>query len=1566
MNPRLSAFFVALIAFFALSAGSSAQGQNVLSLDKTSYTVVENAGSVNVIVRLARSNANTVTVNYGTSDGSAVAGSDYRATAGTLTFGPNDTAKLITVPIIDDLVAESTEQFTLTISNPSGATIDGTKSTATIMIQDNDGSGTVITFNPDSYAVQENGGSVTLTVTRSGDITQEDVVNFTTQPGSATGGDLPDPGVDYQNTAGTLVFAAGSPTAQTITVPIYDDSLVEGNETFAVNLSGPGARYSFDRATATVTIVDNETSTVNFSAGSYSVAEDAGNATITLLRTGNTNSAARVKVSTVGGTATPDVDYASVTGLNVDFAQGQTFATVNIPIFDDSQVEGTESFYVSLTASPNSGVSVPGGTATAEVRIIDNENANTVEFAGTDFSVNEQDGNALVTVRLNRAGNNSDTVSVQYFTETGSATPGSDFTPVSAQSNSRLTFGPGETIKTFSIPIIDDTIPENTETIGLVLANPTNATLGANSAATLSILDNDAAGTVQFSNTNYAVSESSGSVTLTVLLNRTGNTNSAASVKFTTVAGSASNSRFVPTSGTINFAPGSAVATIVVPILNDNVIEPPQNFFVVLSDPINAFLGSPSSATVTIQDDDGLNTVEFDAAEYGAVEIEGAVQVRVRAVRGGDPNQVLTVNLTLGATGDTAVNPDDYQDPSSTTVTFPAGVSVQSVTIPIFNNPAAQGVKTFTVGLTNPGPFTSIGRQSSARVTIFDNSGPNTVQFLTTAHRFREGDQAAIAITVVRFGAFDVNGTIARYTTELRAGDTAQAGVNFTPTSGEIRFAPLLAQIGTPPRTVVVDNEHVKTIIIPIPDNTLIQGDVTFHLTLLSSDVAQLGSISTTKVTITDDDLGNVIQFSSATYSVVENAGNAVLTVNLIPNGDASRASSINFTATPISAYAGFDFSPVSGTLTFAPGETSKTILVPINNDTISEDPETFRVTLNDPSPGSIIGTPGSAIVTIIDDDVQSIVQFSPANYTVSELGGTVTVMVVASRQGNPNNTLTVQYRTYSGTALEGADYVGTSGTLTFGPGETSKPITVQILNDNLIESTENFFVALSNPGPGVAVGTAATATVEIADDDSPSATIGFSAKSFDVDEGAGFANLTVTRSGGLGVSATVNYATSDGTAVAGVNYQATTGSVTFGVGEVSKVIQIPIIDDATADPTLTFTVTLTSPTGTGFVGGQSTATVNILDNDATTFRFNPTDYSIDEGSGSVTLTVEALRVGDPAEVVTVDYATTDGTAAADRKYTRTSGRLTFNAGVTRQTITVPIVDNTTKEGSQFFYVVLSNPLGATNGSAPRIGSGRATVTIADNDATTFQFSSPTYAVNNSSGSATLTVTLSRLGNPNGIFTVDYATSDLTAQAGTDYTATSGRLTFAAGETSRTITVPLTAQPAGTPSKQFKVTLSNPSSGAELGGTSSATVTVNNFDLRTKLRNVSTRGPVEQAEGVMIAGFIVQGDSKQVIIRGLGPSLTQRGVVNAIQDPSVQLMDSNGNQIGYNDNYTTNSAGDQQTLAANGLKPEDTREAALVDHAQCRPAHRHLARHHQRRRPGRGLRSRCDHRQPVG
>jgi hypothetical protein len=102
-------------------------------------------------------------------------------------------------------------------------------------------------------------------------------------------------------------------------------------------------------------------------------------------------------------------------------------------------------------------------------------------------------------------------------------------------------------------------------------------------------------------------------------------------------------------------------------------------------------------------------------------------------------------------------------------------------------------------------------------------------------------------------------------------------------------------------------------------------------------------------------------------------------------------------------------------------------------------------------------------------------------------------------------------------------------------------------------------------------------------------------------------------------------------------------------------------------------------------------------------------------------------------------------------------------------------------------------------------------------------------------------------------------------------------------------------------------------------------------DISTKLLNISTRGPVESGNDVMIAGFIIQGSStKQVVFRGIGPSLTAVGVASAIQDPTITLTNANGSLISFNDDYTSNSTPDLQVLSANGLIPKDSRESALL------------------------------------
>ena len=479
-----------------------------LRFSQTQYNVNEGNGTVSITVILDRAGhpdpGATVQVEYKTIPGSAKGGdpgdttTDYTTQDSTvsgvpLEFPPGENSKIIEVPITDDPAVENPEQFSVILFSPRSSPKprysdpDLLTTTTTVNILDNDGTNGTIGFASPNYSINESpqlnpdtSGAVTLTVTRSGDTTRQVAVNFATAPVTAT------ENIDYQGTQGTLVFQPGD-TAKTITIPVFNDTESEGDETFRVNLSPSFGGTS----TATVTIRDDDASVVNFSSASYSVAENSPGVLITLNRSGNTSAAGSVRAVTVPGTAAADVDY-QTQDIDVSFAPGQTSATFTVPIFNDPTVEGTETFGISISARINSGI-VVGAISETTVSIIDNENANIVEFISSTFSVAENDssGVAKITVRLNRGGESNSTVSVEYFTSGGSATPTSDYTPLPAGGSAPLVFGPGETLKTFSIPIVNDGTIEATENVSLVLANPVNAVLGANATAFLNIVDDE-------------------------------------------------------------------------------------------------------------------------------------------------------------------------------------------------------------------------------------------------------------------------------------------------------------------------------------------------------------------------------------------------------------------------------------------------------------------------------------------------------------------------------------------------------------------------------------------------------------------------------------------------------------------------------------------------------------------------------------------------------------------------------------------------------------------------------------------------------------------------------------------------------------------------------------------------------------------------------------------------------------------------------------------------------------------------------------------------------------------
>jgi hypothetical protein len=342
-----------------------------------------------------------------------------------------------------------------------------------------------------------------------------------------------------------------------------------------------------------------------------------------------------------------------------------------------------------------------------------------------------------------------------------------------------------------------------------------------------------------------------------------------------------------------------------------------------------------------------------------------------------------------------------------------------------------------------------------------------------------------------------------------------------------------------------------------------------------------------------------------------------------------------------------------------------------------------------------------------------------------------------------------------------------------------------------------------------------------------PSAgTIQFGSPTFSVNENGGTATITVTRNGGSDGAASVNYSTSNGSAT-NADYTNVGGTLNWANGDSStKSFNVPITDDFLGEGNETVNLSLSGASGAA-LGSPSAATLTIIDNDSTgALSFTGTTYSVGEGAGSALITVQ--RTGGTSGTATVQYSTSNGSAVAGSDYSAVSGTLTFGNGVSSQTFTVPITQDTLVEGNETVNLSIFSPGGGASVTSPT----SAVLTIVDDDTSlpgTLAFASATHTVAENAGSQLVTV--NRTGGSTGTVTVGYSTIAGTATAGSDYTVTNGTLTFLAGETSKTFSVPILNDTLDESAESFTLVLSGPTGGAVLGSPSTSAVTITDDDL---------------------------------------------------------------------------------------------------------------------------------------
>ncbi|MEM1427349.1 MAG: Calx-beta domain-containing protein, partial [Cyanobacteria bacterium P01_H01_bin.130] len=306
-------------------------------------------------------------------------------------------------------------------------------------------------------------------------------------------------------------------------------------------------------------------------------------------------------------------------------------------------------------------------------------------------------------------------------------------------------------------------------------------------------------------------------------------------------------------------------------------------------------------------------------------------------------------------------------------------------------------------------------------------------------------------------------------------------------------------------RIAVLGGDRNLTVALPLIDDEIPEPDEVFSLQLLEDpERLQLGEQSTALVTVVDDDSlappiapGGTVGFATSVVRVNEDDGTAELAV--LRSGGSQGAVSAVVTVTGGTAIAGSDFvaAPEPATVTFADGELTATIVtIPLLDDQLQEDLESFTVTLSDPIGGATLGT-SEVRVEIVDQDAlpAGLVEFSEPSFSVVEGVSLVTVPVV--RTDGSNGRVTVNVAVIGGTAVEGEDFRSPPGPigLVFEDGETGpKDITFAIADDALVEGPESFALTLFNPVGGVALGANQSTTIVVEDNDRPAIAVDFAA----------------------------------------------------------------------------------------------------------------------------------------------------------------------------------------------------------------------------------------------------------------------------------------------------------------------------------------------------------------------------------------------------------------------------------------------------------------------------------------
>jgi len=813
----------------------------------------------------------------------------------------------------------------------------------------------------------------------------------------------------------------------------------------------------------------------------------------------------------------------------------------------------------------------------------------------------------------------------------------------------------------------------------------------------------------------------------------------------------------------VSFAAGELVKNFSLYVGGDGQPEPDETFDVVLSGATGCQAGD--NGRITIIDDDSETfgpILNIASIEINESQLTGRVRMTVS-----EP-VTETCGFTLLAIPGSA-SLADYRGEGLGVFLKPGNVS-QEYVFQVVNDDIVEADESFTLVPVGLGACATRG--SDGTVTIIDDDGPASDPSVTIGSiTVREGETstATVDVRISQAPTADV------FVEVGSSADTAFPGSDYVDTTQTLQFS------ATSPLT--------QTVSFPILNDTVVESTETFTVDVVGGNGAIVNNSG--QVVILDDDdaaLTSVMYFDGYTIDVYESTPVARVLLHLdqpSPTECTGSVATVERAAFPNdAAEENLDFTPLSLDITFAAGETTKFIDVPIIQNADLERLETFAVVLDTVTGGCRRGS-RRATVRIFDEDGEPDALPVVILSNATALEGSDSEISLTLMLPRPAATDVVfPVRSRQRTAISGEDFTGRSEDVTVGAGEISTTITYPILDSAEIEPVEFFTVSIPNEdGPGRLL--RASGIVTIKDDDNqntdgnprPVVSVGSST----VTEGDAPDDVTVpvTLSQESDQTVIVEVAPAPGTATAGDDYITATQIVTFAPSERSKLVSWTIVDDDQAESTETFSLRILSADNADI---GSNGQVTILDDDGSDgeTRLDIGDANVTEGVDAQAEVALALSQVSTTPVV-VEIASRQREAISGPDYLGRNYIVTFAPGETLKTVAWAIVDDIDAEPAETFAVVVVNITGAAEGSF-------GTVTINDNDD---GGSRPVLNIGDASVTegtdAVADVELMLSQASTAPVTVEVASRQREAISGPDYLGRNYDVTFAPGETRKTV-----------------------------------------------------------------------------------------------------------------------------------------------------------------------------------